>query len=166
MVCANFKGELWQRRYAKGPLMPAQGDEEQDYGYGKAPPSNFSEPQPLTPLRDSQKRYARCNLSKFIPPHTVLRRFLRIEHGRADQPQASDRSKHQNSGEFSLHAFVHLSDTITGRESIYQATRDLPTVYLSALLALWIALPTSTKEDGRDAQIVVTAADRRLRKGV
>jgi hypothetical protein len=67
-----------------------------------------------------------------------------------------------------LHALVHLSDAMTGRESIYQAMCDLPTVYLGALLALWITLPISTpaKEEERDAQMVVTAADRRLRKGV
>jgi hypothetical protein len=69
---------------------------------------------------------------------------------------------------FALHALVHLSDAITERETIYQAVRDLPTVYLGALLALWIAWPHSTpaKERRRDAQIVVTAADRRLREGV
>jgi uncharacterized protein YjeT (DUF2065 family) len=69
---------------------------------------------------------------------------------------------------FALHALVHLSDAIAGRESIDQAVRDLPTVYLDALVALWIAWPISTpaKEEGRDAQMVVTAADRRLRKGV
>ena len=69
---------------------------------------------------------------------------------------------------FALHAVVHLSEAITGRESIYQAVRDLPTVYLGALLALWIACPTSSpaQEEGRDAQVVVRAADRRLRKRV
>jgi hypothetical protein len=69
---------------------------------------------------------------------------------------------------FVLHALVHLSDAITRRESIYQAIHDLPTVYLGALLALWIAWPSSTpaKEEARDAQMVVTAADRRLRKGI
>ena len=67
---------------------------------------------------------------------------------------------------FTLHALVHLSDAITGRESIYQAVHDLPTVYLGALLALWIAWPISSlaKEEERDAQVVVKAADRRLRK--
>ena len=68
---------------------------------------------------------------------------------------------------FVLHAIVHLSDAMTGRESMYQAVRDLPTVYLGALLTLWIAWPrpTPAKEEVRDAQMVVTAADRRLRKG-
>jgi len=69
---------------------------------------------------------------------------------------------------FALHALVHLSDAMTGRESIYQAMRDLPTVYLGAVAALWIAWPVSTPatEEGKDAQMVVTAADRRLRKRV
>jgi uncharacterized protein YjeT (DUF2065 family) len=69
---------------------------------------------------------------------------------------------------FTLHALVHLSDAIAGRESIYQAARDLPTIYLGAVLALWIAWPTSTsvKEDKTDAQMVVTAADRHVRKRV
>lgn len=34
---------------------------------------------------------------------------------------------------FTLHALVHLSDAMAGRESIYQAMRDLPTIYLGAL---------------------------------
>ncbi len=69
---------------------------------------------------------------------------------------------------FTLHALVHLGDATTGRESIYQAVRDLRTVYLGALVALWIAWPISTpaREEGRDAQMAVTAADRCLRKGV
>ena len=69
---------------------------------------------------------------------------------------------------FVLHALVHLTDAITGRESIYQAVHDLPTVYLGALLALWIAWPISklAKEEERDAQVVVKAADRRLRKRI
>ena len=69
---------------------------------------------------------------------------------------------------FVLHALVHLTDAITGRESIYQAGHDLPTVYLGALLALWIAWPISklAKEEERDAQVVVKAADRRLRKRI
>ena len=69
---------------------------------------------------------------------------------------------------FTLHALLHLSDAITGRESIYQAVHDLPTVYLGALLALWIAWPISSlaKEEERDAQVVVKAANRRLRKRI
>ena len=69
---------------------------------------------------------------------------------------------------FTLHALVHLGDAMTGRESISQAMRDLPTVYLGALLALWIAWPISSpaKEEERDAQVVVKAADRRLRKRI
>jgi hypothetical protein len=69
---------------------------------------------------------------------------------------------------FALHALVHLSDAMAGRESLYQAARELPTVHLGALLALWIAWPVSTpaQKDGRNAQMVATAADRRLCKGV
>jgi len=69
---------------------------------------------------------------------------------------------------FTLHTLVHLGDAMTGRESISQAMRDLPTVYLGALLALWIAWPISSpaKEEERDAQVVVKAADRRLRKRI
>ncbi|HKE27292.1 MAG TPA: hypothetical protein VKB88_33285, partial [Bryobacteraceae bacterium] len=69
---------------------------------------------------------------------------------------------------FTLHALVHLGDAMTGRESISQAMRDLPTVYLGALLALWIAWPISSpaEEEERDAQVVVKAADRRLRKRI
>ena len=69
---------------------------------------------------------------------------------------------------FMLRALVHLSDAMIGREPIKQAARNLPTVYLGGLLALWIAWPVSTPamEEGRDAQMVVTATDQRLRKGV
>ena len=72
---------------------------------------------------------------------------------------------------FVLHAVVHLGDTLAGRESLYQAARDLPTIYLSALLTVWIAWPTSTsakraKEDEIVAKMAVTPANRRVREGV
>jgi uncharacterized protein YjeT (DUF2065 family) len=72
---------------------------------------------------------------------------------------------------FVLHAVVHLGDTLAGRESLYQAARDLPTIYLSALLTIWIAWPTSTSakramEDEVIAKMAVTPANRRIRAGV
>jgi uncharacterized protein YjeT (DUF2065 family) len=44
---------------------------------------------------------------------------------------------------FALHALIHIGDAITGRESLYHAALDAPTVYLSALIAIWIAWPQS-----------------------
>src|SRR5215471_20978821 len=69
-----------------------------------------------------------------------------VTHGRVRPPLAS-------AAFFTLHALVHLGDAMTGRESISQAMRDLPTVYLGALLALWIAWPISSpaEEEERDA---------------
>ncbi len=67
-----------------------------------------------------------------------------------------------------LHALVHVSDAIAGREPIEHVIADLLTIYLSALLALWIAWPKSRleTEGTNDAEMAVTAADRRVRKGV
>ena len=49
---------------------------------------------------------------------------------------------------FALHALVHVGDAIAGRESLYHAVLDAPTVYLSAVIAIWIAWPQSiSKED-------------------
>ncbi len=66
-----------------------------------------------------------------------------------------------------LHALVHVADAIAGRESLAQAARDLPTVYLSALLALWIAWPSTKLAKGeRDVQMADSAATGPVRKGV
>jgi uncharacterized protein YjeT (DUF2065 family) len=67
-----------------------------------------------------------------------------------------------------LHALVHLADAIAGREALDHVALDLPTIYLSALIALWIAWPQSTtaKEENTDDQMAVAAAHRRLRKEV
>jgi hypothetical protein len=66
-----------------------------------------------------------------------------------------------------LHALVHLGDAIAGRESITHALADLPSIYLSAAVALWIAWPraTSAKEEAHD-QMAVAAGNRRFRKEV
>jgi len=67
-----------------------------------------------------------------------------------------------------LHALVHVADAMAGREALFRAVLDVPTVYLSALIALWIAWPQSTPatEDKIDDQMAITAADRRIRKGI
>ncbi len=67
-----------------------------------------------------------------------------------------------------LHALVHAADALAGRESLGHVLADLPTIYLSALVAIWIAWPASDleTEDKGDVQMAVTAADRRVRKGV
>jgi hypothetical protein len=67
-----------------------------------------------------------------------------------------------------LHALVHVADAIAGREALDHVALDLPTVYLSGLVALWIAWPQSTAatEEKINDQMAVTAAPGRLRKGV
>ncbi len=67
-----------------------------------------------------------------------------------------------------LHALVHVGDAVAGSESLQHVLADLPTIYLSALIAVWIAWPPSSSqtEDTTDAQMAFTAAARRVRKGV
>ncbi|HLW69234.1 MAG TPA: hypothetical protein VKS22_01290 [Candidatus Binataceae bacterium] len=40
-----------------------------------------------------------------------------------------------------LHALTHVWDTAAGRESVAGLMRDLPAVFIVALLALWLAWP-------------------------
>lgn len=40
-----------------------------------------------------------------------------------------------------LHALVHVQDTLAGREHMHRLASELPTVFLPALLALWLAWP-------------------------
>ena len=42
-----------------------------------------------------------------------------------------------------FHALVHLWDSLAGRESFGQLVKDLPTVFLPAILVLWLAWPRS-----------------------
>jgi hypothetical protein len=66
-----------------------------------------------------------------------------------------------------LHALVHLADAVAGRESLAQAARDLPGIYLGALLTLWAVWPPGTLAKGeRDVQMAHAAATGQVRKGV
>ena len=66
-----------------------------------------------------------------------------------------------------LHALVHVGDALAGRESLAHAALDVPTVYLSALLALWIAWPQGTFARGqRHVQMADSAATGPVRKGI
>jgi len=68
---------------------------------------------------------------------------------------------------FALHALVHVGDTIAGRESLAHAATDVVTVYLGALLAVWIAWPPSTFAKGaRHVQMADSPATGPVRKGV
>ena len=63
-----------------------------------------------------------------------------------------------------LHAIVHLWDAVAGREHAHQLVIDIPSIFLPAALALWIALSPlrgliSTKETNND-QMVSAALDR------
>ena len=61
-----------------------------------------------------------------------------------------------------------LRGKIAGRETLDHVALDAPTIYLSALIAFWIAWPRSTtaKEENSDDQVAAAQAHRRLRKGV
>jgi uncharacterized protein YjeT (DUF2065 family) len=50
-------------------------------------------------------------------------------------------------GCFGLHALIHIGDALAGRENFYLAAFDAPTVYLSAVIALWIAWPQSLSKE-------------------
>jgi hypothetical protein len=58
-----------------------------------------------------------------------------------------------------LHALVHLWDAAAGREHAHQLLADLPTVFLPAVLAIWIA---STKKEKHNAQMVSAPLDRQI----
>ena len=62
-----------------------------------------------------------------------------------------------------LHALVHMADAIAGRESLAQAARDLPAVYLGALLTLWIAWPPTTLAGRGKTNIERSQGDARFR---
>jgi hypothetical protein len=56
-----------------------------------------------------------------------------------------------------LHALIHLWDATAGREHAHQLLADLPTVFLPAVLAIWIVL---AKKENDNAQMVSAALDR------
>ena len=56
-----------------------------------------------------------------------------------------------------LHALVHLWDAAAGREHAHQLLVDLPTVFLPAVLTVWIA---ATKKEKDNAEMVSAALDR------
>ena len=55
------------------------------------------------------------------------------------------------------HALIHLWDATAGREHAHQLLADLPTVFLPAVLAIWIVL---AKKENDNAQMVSAALDR------
>lgn len=64
------------------------------------------------------------------------------------------------------HGIVHLSDAAAGREHVHALLVDVPSVFLPAILAIWIAWPrargaNSRKENNNDP-LVFAATDRRL----
>lgn len=56
-----------------------------------------------------------------------------------------------------LHALIHLWDATSGRGHAHQLLADFPTVFLPAVLAIWIVLATKEKDN---AQMVSAALDR------
>ena len=62
-----------------------------------------------------------------------------------------------------LHAFVHLWDLASGRESLHHFLGDLPTVFLPPALALWLASPTvNLKKEKHHAEMADSTAHRRV----
>ena len=63
-----------------------------------------------------------------------------------------------------LHALVHLFDLAAGREHAHALFAELPTIYLPALLALWLAwwpsarITHSAKENNDDPMVSATLA--------
>jgi len=49
------------------------------------------------------------------------------------------------------HALVHLRDALAGRETWSQLALDLPTIFLPAALAIWIAWPRRPFQTGAQA---------------
>jgi hypothetical protein len=59
-----------------------------------------------------------------------------------------------------LHGSVHLADAAAGRESLDHMLADIPTIYLSAAAALWIAWPRKASilmEEKPDDKMAVAA---------
>ena len=62
-----------------------------------------------------------------------------------------------------LHAFVHLWDLASGRESLHHFLGDLPTVFLPPALALWLAWPTvNLEKEKHHAEMAGSTAHRRV----
>lgn len=61
-----------------------------------------------------------------------------------------------------LHALVHLWDAAAGRETLGQLLRDLPSVALPALLVLWLAFPSRSRQEKRYGDMADPAAHRCL----
>ena len=62
-----------------------------------------------------------------------------------------------------LHAFVHLWDWASGRESLHHFVDDLPTVFLPPAIALWLALPSRIlKQEKHHAEMADSTAHRRV----
>jgi hypothetical protein len=65
-----------------------------------------------------------------------------------------------------LHGIVHLSDAAPGREHAYALLVDVPTVFMPAILAIWIAWPlargASSCKEKNDDPVVFAATDRHI----
>jgi hypothetical protein len=63
-----------------------------------------------------------------------------------------------------MHALVHLWDAAAGREHAHQLLIEVPTVFLPAVLAIWIAWPScrtpNLAKEKNDDQMVSAALDR------
>ncbi len=62
-----------------------------------------------------------------------------------------------------LHALLHVLDTVAGREHAHQLLIDAATVLLPPVLALWIVWPRARfNQEENHARMVPETADRRL----
>jgi hypothetical protein len=60
-----------------------------------------------------------------------------------------------------LHALVHVADTLTGRGHADHALSELVTVFAPPAIALWLVLASSTRRT-HNVQMADEAADRRV----
>lgn len=69
---------------------------------------------------------------------------------------------------FALHALVHAHDFIMASETVRYAALDVPSIYLPAALAFWIAWPPPGRAKGEisDDQMADSTASRRVRARV
>jgi hypothetical protein len=60
-----------------------------------------------------------------------------------------------------FHALVHVADAVAGREHADHALAELVTIFVPAVIALWLVLSSNTRRT-HNVQVADEAADRRV----
>jgi uncharacterized membrane protein HdeD (DUF308 family) len=60
-----------------------------------------------------------------------------------------------------LHALVHVADAVAGREHAEHALAELVTIFVPAVIALWLVLSPNTRRT-HNVQVADETADRRV----